>query len=164
MLPQYRTDSAAIPLLMQRVKLAKKVFTQSFVHSQTNKELSWLMASAKETGLEIDETLRDEVGDTEMQAVLDAKSRKALERLKAELRAMVNTPIMGLDKTFPNSESGDKNGKPASAEDTSVEEKQISASAAKRQRAKKAKQQAASSMNSMLNRKQRKGSFVVVAK
>jgi hypothetical protein len=52
-LPNLAVDIKIMPTLTERIKLAKKIFTQSFVVSKRSKEQSWLRQSADEADLEM---------------------------------------------------------------------------------------------------------------
>ena len=54
-LPALPVDLSLLPTLRERVRLAKKIFTQSFVVSKRGKEQSWLKQSAQEADLDLDE-------------------------------------------------------------------------------------------------------------
>jgi ATP-dependent RNA helicase DDX24/MAK5 len=54
-LPALPVDLSLLPPLRERVRLAKKIFTQSFVVSKRGKEQSWLKQSAQEADLDLDE-------------------------------------------------------------------------------------------------------------
>jgi hypothetical protein len=54
-LPLLSVDLSLLPALRERVGLAKKIFTQSFVVSKRTKEQSWLRQSANEADLDLDD-------------------------------------------------------------------------------------------------------------
>jgi len=86
-------DSATVPLLTERIKLAKKIFTQSFVASQKTKESSWLQQNASQADLELDDYMVEEEGTREEQQSASKMSKKALDKAKAELQRLLDTPI-----------------------------------------------------------------------
>jgi len=61
-LPAFKIDPTALPILKQRVTLAKKIFTLSFVAGSQVKEKNWLLQTAKDADLALDEYLRAEEG------------------------------------------------------------------------------------------------------
>jgi ATP-dependent RNA helicase DDX24/MAK5 len=92
-MPLLSMDLSILPMLRDRVKLAKKIFTQSFVASQSSKDNHWLQQNADQADLEIDEYLVHEVGDKASQKAAETTSKKALEKAKYELRQLLETPL-----------------------------------------------------------------------
>lgn len=92
-LPVMTVDRGALPIIRDRVRVAKKIFTQSFVASQSMKEKNWLHQNAKDADLELDDYLLDEVGTGDVQQEKTVKSKKALERARMELKNLLETPI-----------------------------------------------------------------------
>jgi superfamily II DNA/RNA helicase len=66
-LPTLRMDLSSAPVVKERVRLAKRIFTESFVSSQKSKEKNWLETSARDADLVIDEMLYDEIGTKQQQ-------------------------------------------------------------------------------------------------
>ena len=91
-------DLSTVPVIRERVKLAKKIFLQSFLASQNTKEKSWLENTAKEAGLAIDDTMLREISheldnSTGARRVRDeGKVQKTLQIDRAKLRALLNEP------------------------------------------------------------------------
>jgi ATP-dependent RNA helicase DDX24/MAK5 len=81
-LPLFKPDNAALPLLRDRVKLAKKIFTQSFILSQGTKENTWIKQNSTEADVELDDYMIEEIGTKEKQQQVHAKAKKALDKLK----------------------------------------------------------------------------------
>jgi len=105
-LPVVKIDLQILPLLRERVSIAKKIFTQSFVISQKSKEKNWLQQNADDADLELDDYLIEEMdskGDAQQN---DAKSKKNLEKLKAKLNNLLNTPLEKATQTTSNRKRG----------------------------------------------------------
>lgn len=77
-------------LLEQRVKLAKKIFTQTFVQNQKVKESNWIRQTAEETGLDLDPSIVDEEEMEQKQKKVMTK--KELSMLKYELDELLARP------------------------------------------------------------------------
>ena len=92
-LPTFSPDLAEVGLLRERVALAKKIFTQSFVASQKVKEGAWLEQSAAEAGLELDEYMIEEEGSSERRQNQTKTSKKQLEKARGQLKKMLDTPV-----------------------------------------------------------------------
>ncbi len=92
-LPLLHVELAILPMLRERVKLAKKIFTQSFVASQSSKEKHWLTQSAEQADLEIDEFMVNEIGDQATQKKQETLSKKALDKAKYQLKELLDTPL-----------------------------------------------------------------------
>lgn len=90
-------DVSSAPVVSQRVKLAKKIFLQSFVVSQSCKERHWLEKVERDTGLQSDEQLwRDMSLDLDRagrrQARDEGELKRRLEADRAELRRLLSEP------------------------------------------------------------------------
>ena len=91
-------DLSTVPVVRERVKLAKKIFLQTFLSSQNTKQQSWLQNTAKEAGLAIDDMLQREMSselDTatgSRQQRDEGKARRALEADRARLKALLHEP------------------------------------------------------------------------
>eukprot|EP01041_Mallomonas_annulata_P009559 gene9559-19860_t len=81
----FKVNLAEIPPLREKVLLAKKIFTTSFVEAQKTKQKSWLEQTAKEMGIEPDEDLAREEEWTEG----DSKRRRALQKDRQRLRQLM---------------------------------------------------------------------------
>ena len=92
-LKSFVIDIAEMGVLRERVKLAKNIFTQSFVASQKDKEASWLNQTASEAGLDLDDYMIEEEGTKEKQQQQSKKSKKKIERARTELKAMLDKPV-----------------------------------------------------------------------
>lgn len=92
-LPTFSPDLAEVGLLRERVALAKKIFTQSFVASQKVKEGAWLEQSAAEAGLELDDYMIEEEGSSERRQNQTKTSKKQLEKARGQLKKMLDTPV-----------------------------------------------------------------------
>ena len=91
-------DLGTVPVVRERVKLAKKIFLQTFLSSQNTKQQSWLENTAKDAGLAIDEALQREMSH-ELDSATgsrrrrdEAKVKKTLEADRAQLRALLHEP------------------------------------------------------------------------
>jgi ATP-dependent RNA helicase DDX24/MAK5 len=91
-------DLGSVPLVRERVRLAKKIFLQSFLASQSSKQLSWLETTAREAGLAVDERLEREMRselDTTTGGRVDRdeqKVKRTLEGDRAKLRGLLAEP------------------------------------------------------------------------
>lgn len=92
-MPTLPFNVSQLPAVAQRVQLAKKIFTQSFVLSQKCKETSWLNANAAESDLAPDEFLQMEQGDSEEQAELTSAAKRKLDAARSELRSLLSQPL-----------------------------------------------------------------------
>ena len=104
--PNVKIDLQILPLLRERVSIAKKIFTQSFVISQSSKEKNWLQQNAEEADLELDDYLMEEIDNKGEAQQNDAKSKKNLEKLKAKLNHLLNTPLEKANQTTSNRKRG----------------------------------------------------------
>ena len=84
----YITDSESVGVLRSRVKLAKQIFTESFVDSQKTKDDAWVQQSVTAADLPLDDF---EIGTTKPSKGFSSK--KQLERKRQELKKLVSTPI-----------------------------------------------------------------------
>jgi len=94
--PIMRMDLSSAPILRERVKLAKKIFLQSFIASQGSKQKSWLEQSAEEAGLEVDASMYEEITSelTGRGKHREQKtSKKGLEKDKAKLKMLLQEPL-----------------------------------------------------------------------
>lgn len=101
----FKVNLMSLPLLRARVKLAKKIFTQSFVITQQSKQQNWLLETARQTDLNMDDHLMEEVGDEDGRVEQSLKSKKQMDRVKLELKSLLDEPVPGLeveDKVRPN--------------------------------------------------------------
>lgn len=102
-------------LLLERVKLAKKIFTQSFVLSQRTKENHWIQSTASDTGLDLEEITEEDIlrrvgkktkrnnddeYDDEDQRM--AVTKKELGRMRAELQQLLHKPIEYTQRSYNN--------------------------------------------------------------
>lgn len=92
-LPDLKVDLSILAPLRERVQLAKKIFTLSFVESQGSKERNWIAQNAQEADLDMDEGLESEINGEEVQT-LNKKQKKELARLRAQLNELLDTPIV----------------------------------------------------------------------
>lgn len=73
--------------LRERVSLAKKIFTHSFVEAQQSKQRGWLEKLAEDAGLEQDELLQKEQQSTSK----DMERKKTLVKDRAKLKHLLET-------------------------------------------------------------------------
>lgn len=93
-LPNVKIDIQILPLLRERVSIAKKIFTQSFVISQKSKEKNWLQQSATDADLDFDDYMNSEIDNNkDDNNNNDAEKKKSLEKLKSKLNYLLNTPL-----------------------------------------------------------------------
>lgn len=99
-LPAYKGDLHLLPKLNERVQLAKKIFTLSFVHSQQTKSTSWLQSTAEEAELEIDDNMMHELEEeskrnvkADQQSGPSEGSKKSIEKAKKQLKALLARPL-----------------------------------------------------------------------
>ena len=92
-LPNVKIDLQILPLLRERVSIAKKIFTQSFVISQKSKEKNWLQQSADDADLDFDDYMHDEIDTNDNNSNNDIEKKKNLEKLKSKLNHLLNTPL-----------------------------------------------------------------------
>jgi ATP-dependent RNA helicase DDX24/MAK5 len=85
----YRLDTTAVS---ERVRLAKQIFTASFVDMQTSKQEHWLQDMARDTGLELDDYMRSERGAEEERVRAAAVKKRGLEEKKRSLKSMLDRP------------------------------------------------------------------------
>jgi ATP-dependent RNA helicase DDX24/MAK5 len=91
-------DLGSVPLVRERVKLAKKIFLASFLAAQSTKQQSWLEHTAKEAGLAVDDRLLLELSQeldttTGARRVRDEQRvQRALQADRAQLRALLGEP------------------------------------------------------------------------
>lgn len=103
-----KVDLTMLPLLRERVSLAKKIFTQSFVESQQSKERMWLESTAREADLDIDEdelellskpnnnnhnSSKQQKKKSNDGGEGQSKSKKELQAMRAKLKALLDTPL-----------------------------------------------------------------------
>lgn len=105
-MPSVKIDLQILPLLRERVSIAKKIFTQSFVISQKSKEKNWLQQNADDADLELDDYLLEEYDNTGETQQNDAKSKKNLEKLRAKLNSLLNTPVEKATQTVSHRKRG----------------------------------------------------------
>ena len=90
---------SSVPVVKERVKLAKKIFLQTFVSSQSVKEQNWLKQSAKDTDLVVDDMLLLEMSNELDTATGGRKHRdekevkKSLDADRARLKRLLNEPL-----------------------------------------------------------------------
>jgi len=102
-LPAYKGDLHLLPKLDERVQLAKKIFTLSFVHSQQTKSASWLQTTAQEAELELDDNMLFELEEDAKHAPkqglqpgstgVTGGSKKGIEKAKKALKALLSKPL-----------------------------------------------------------------------
>lgn len=135
----YKMDPSAIPILKQRVSLAKRIFTLSFVAGSQVKEKNWLLQTAKEADLVFDEYMRVEEGldvddeeggggkggkggkgggggggggsgkeekEERVQVKMNAKDKKQLDTMKAQLNALLAVPLETVQATTSSRKRG----------------------------------------------------------
>ena len=105
-LPNFVPDLTEVGLLRERVSLAKKIFTQSFVASQKVKDSAWLEQSAAEAGLEIDDYMLEEEGSREKQQEQTKQRKKQLERARGQLKQMLDAPVALASRGIGSSKRG----------------------------------------------------------
>ena len=91
-----------------------QIFTKSFVVSQKTKELSWMQKIAAETGLEIDDDLKSDLGiSSQMSSVAleDQKMDAAVKKARSELKALLDTPIVSEEEKRKDAGSSTKKNK-----------------------------------------------------
>ncbi len=107
-LEDFSVDTAALGVLRQRCTLAKKIFLQSFLHGQEQKDSTWLRQTSSAADIEVDDQLAAELqeemsGGAKGMAKGISKggkgghgnklSKKELERLRWELRKLLSTSV-----------------------------------------------------------------------
>jgi ATP-dependent RNA helicase DDX24/MAK5 len=110
---EHTVDTASLPVLRQRCALAKKIFLQSFLQGQQQKDSAWLQQTSKEAGIDVDADLAEELGggsnatdsnsnlkgggkgkQQQQQTKGGGKlTKKELDRLRWELRQMLAQPV-----------------------------------------------------------------------
>jgi ATP-dependent RNA helicase DDX24/MAK5 len=87
---QYAVESGAISILRERVTLAKKIFTESFVQSQTRKDDAWFEQQSNAADLLGDDfQISGSRGDSNIAKM----SKKQLDKARNNLKKMVETPV-----------------------------------------------------------------------
>ncbi len=85
-------DPVVIEPLKERAKLAKKIFTMSFVDMQAKKDDSWVKQNSIETGLAMDEYTERELVDESMLGKR-ADNKKELFANKRKLNKLLEAPV-----------------------------------------------------------------------
>eukprot|EP01035_Chromulina_nebulosa_P018144 gene18144-23798_t len=95
-LPIWKCNPELSKILYERVRLAKKIFTQTFVSNQEQKLSQWVKQSSLETDIDIDDDLMNELVDLKAnKKSVSSKglTKKELSQLRYELKTLLNTPI-----------------------------------------------------------------------
>ena len=116
----YRCDLDLLPMLKDRITLARKIFTKSFVESHKQKENSWIKSLAKETGLDLDSAEVDGFDMDHSKAASSATATAAATA--AAVNANSNTTAASTS-TIANANADVKGGKKGKVD--SSKEKQI---------------------------------------
>lgn len=108
-LQEFSVDSAAMTLLRKRCVLAKKIFLQSFLQGQEQKDSTWLKQTSVAAGIDVDDDLASELvqsgssfGTTAAGRASKGKTggaeakrmtKKELDRLRWDLKQLLATPV-----------------------------------------------------------------------
>ena len=86
-----------------------QIFVQSFVISQNIKDNHWLKQNSKETDIDIDELLQDElidndhrnnknIGESIVDTAVNQQKKKELQMLRKQLNELLNVPLQNIEK------------------------------------------------------------------
>ena len=86
-------DLEVLAKLTERVRIAKQLFKTNFISAQSSKQESWIDELAKDSGLEPDEFMTNEMGSKEEQERARKLSAQRAKAQKLKLKSLLDIPV-----------------------------------------------------------------------